>query len=193
MIRPAVEADVPAIHEIYAPYVLNTTVTFEYDVPSGQEFMQCFLTITEKYPWLVWEEDGEVLGYAYAGAAFTRAAYSWCAEPSIYLKPEARGRGIGRRLYSALEALLREQGYQVMYAHITAENSESLCFHETMGYRVCMNISDCGFKFGRWLGLIWMEKRLTAVEIPSNFPISWAVLRQDRQRIFDILSSLSLS
>lgn len=192
MIRAATEADVPDILDIYAPYVLNSTATFEYDVPCSREFMQRFLTITEKFPWLVWEEDGEILGYAYASPPYSRAAYSWCAEPSVYLKPAAQGRGIGQKLYAALEAILKAQGFQVLYAHITEENEGSLRFHERIGYKFSVCFPNCGFKFNRWLGLVWMEKRLVPVEIPSKFPTLWAVLRQDVQRISDILSSLSL-
>ena len=193
MLRIATEADVPAILAIYAPYILTTTATFEYDVPTREEFEARFDAITAQYPWLVWEEEGQILGYAYASPPYTRAAYAWCAEPSVYLKPEARGRGIGNKLYAALEAVLKEQGYQVLYALITGENEGSLRFHERCGYvfRVCF--PDCGFKFGRWLGLIWMEKRLKSVEIPTNPPISWRCLRQNGQKISDILDNLSLS
>ena len=119
MIRIAEERDIPAILEIYGPYVLNTTITFEYDVPTREEFTRRFRDITRQFPWLVYEEDGEILGYAYASAPYARAAYAWCAEPSVYLKPEARGRGIGRKLYAALEQILDCQGYQVLYALVT--------------------------------------------------------------------------
>ena len=193
MIRIAVEADVPAILEIYAPYVENTTITFEYDVPCRREFMQRFLTVTERFPWLVWEEDGQVLGYAYASPPYARAAYSWCAEPSIYLKPEAQGRGIGRKLYQVLEEILKIQGFHILYAIITGENSDSVAFHEKMGYKMMVHYPDCGFKHGRWLGVFWMEKRLKSVEIPKSFPTPFSQLRQDDQRISDILYNLSLS
>lgn len=193
MIRPATEADVPAILAIYAPYVQNTTVTFEYDVPCAREFMRRFLSVTEKFPWLVWEEKGELLGYAYAAAPFERAAYAWCAEPSIYIKEEARGRGIGKRLYAALEAILRHQGYQLLLALITGENTDSLRFHEACGYTQNAHFADCGFKFGRWMGVIWMEKRLKTVEIPSSMPVKWVDFRRDAQKISDILDTLSLS
>ena len=101
MIRIATCDDVPQILEIYAPYILTTTATFEYDVPCKKEFTQRFLKYTNQFPWLVWEEDDKILGYAYASAPFERAAYSWCAEPSVYLRPEAKGRGIGKKLYAA--------------------------------------------------------------------------------------------
>lgn len=193
MIRIAEERDIPAILEIYGPYVLNTTITFEYDVPTREEFTRRFRDITRQFPWLVYEEDGEILGYAYASAPYARAAYAWCAEPSVYLKPEARGRGIGRKLYAALEQILDCQGYQVLYTLVTQENEASLRFHERCGYRVSVLFPNCGFKLGRWLGVIWMEKRLKSVEIPSYPPISWNRIRQTCQKISDILDTLSLS
>ena len=193
MIRLATEADVPAILAIYAPYVENTTVSFEYDVPCRREFMQRFYTITEQFPWLVWEENGEILGYAYAARPFPRAAYSWDAEPSIYLRQDAKGLRIGRKLYAALEKLLKLQGYQVLYAIITQENEASVAFHAKMGYTMLSLFPRCGFKNGRWLGVYWMEKRLSSVEIPNSFPIPFPRLRQDSQRISDILYNLSLS
>lgn len=193
MLRIATEDDVLQILRIYAPYVENTTITFEYDVPSLPEFMQRFQAVTAQYPWLVWEEAGEILGYAYASAPYARAAYAWCAEPSVYLHPQAKRKGIGRRLYAGLETLLKLQGYQVLYTLITSENSDSLEFHRKMGYITRVDFPDCGFKFGRWLGVTWMEKRLTPVIIPSGRPTSWSALGQDIQKISDILYNLSIS
>jgi len=193
MIRPATEKDVPEILSIYAPYVENSTATFEYDVPCRKSFLQRFLDITAQYPWLVWEENGEILGYAYASAPYSRAAFSWCAEPSIYLRPEARGRGIGKKLYMVLEEILSEQGYQVLYALITSENTESIRFHRKMDYEIKVDFPNCGFKFNRWLGLIWMEKRIKIVQSPSGFPASWKTIVQDAKRFSNILDNLSLS
>lgn len=193
MIRIATEADVPAILGIYAPYIEASTATFEYDVPCLRSFTQRFFDITAQFPWLVWEENGEILGYAYASRPYERAAFSWCAEPSVYLTPQARGKGIAAKLYAALEAILNVQGYQVLYALITEENTPSIRFHEKMGYRHCVTFPDCGFKFGRWLGLVWMEKRLNSVITPNSFPTPFGTICQDVQRIRDILDSLSLS
>ena len=192
MLRIACETDVPAILAVYAPYILSSTATFEYDVPTEAEFLQRFRDITAQYPWLVWEEEGRILGYAYASAPYSRAAFQWCAEPTVYLVPEAKGRGIARRLYMALEKLLKIQGYQVLYALITAENVPSIRFHQKCGYSLRGDFPDCGFKFGRWLGLFWLEKRLNSVESPSNPPIPWSALRQDAQRFSNILDILSL-
>ena len=193
MIRIAENKDVPAILAIYGPYILTTTATFEYDVPTEAAFLQRFETITAQFPWLIWEENGEILGYAYASPPYSRAAYQWCAEPSVYLHPDARGKGIGRALYADLEAILKIQGYQLLYALITGENDTSLHFHEKCDYKQMVRFPDCGFKFGRWLDLVWMEKRLKPVEIPSAAPIPWPLLRNDAQKISDILDILSLS
>ena len=193
MIRPATEKDVPEILSIYAPYIENSTATFEYDVPCLKTFTQRFLDITAQYPWLVWEEAGKILGYAYASAPYTRAAYAWCAEPSIYLHPDAKGRGIGTKLYTALEEILELQGYHVLYALVTEENTESIAFHEKFSYKKQAFFPDCGWKFGRWLGVFWMEKRLNSVEIPTSFPTSWGSIGQKGEKSTDILAILSLS
>ena len=193
MIRIAAEADVPEILAIYAPYVLTTTHTFEYDVPTEEEFLARFRSVTAQFPWLVWEEDGKILGYAYGSAPFSRAAYRWCAEDSLYLRPEARGRGIGSKLLRALEEILRYQGYRKVYAIITSENADSLAFHREKGYQQVAHMPDCGLKFGRWLGVIWLDKTLESVGFPSNFPISWLSIMKDDQKISDILDILSLS
>ena len=193
MIRIATEADVPQILAIYAPYIRSTTHTFEYDVPSEAEFLQRFRTMTVQFPWLVYEEDGRILGYAYGSAPFERAAYRWCAEDSVYLLPEARGRGIGKKLCTALEQVLFYQGYRRIYALITAENTDSIAFHEKMGYKLRAELPDAGLKFGRWIGVVWMDKASDFVDIPSNFPRSWCSLMQDSQTFSDILDILSLS
>ena len=193
MIRIATEADVPAILEIYAPYVTGTTITFEYDIPTQAEFLARFQAITRDFPWLVWEEEGDILGYAYACRPFERTAYSWCAEPSIYVKPAAQGRGMGRKLYLALEEILKLQGYRILLALITGENTGSLAFHKQLGYDIAGELKDCGYKFDRWLGVFWMEKQLKIVQDPVEFPIKWGAIVQDEQKICDILYNLSLS
>ena len=193
MLRIATEADIPAILAIYAPYVENTTITFEYEVPTLEAFAERFRTVTAQYPWLVWEEGGQVLGYAYAAAPYARAAYAWCAEPSVYLHHSVHRRGIGRKLYAALEAILLRQGYQVLYTLVTSENKASLAFHESLGYIIRVHFPDCAFKFGKALGVTWMEKRLKVVEYPEAFPTPWELIVRNDQNFRDILDSLSLS
>ena len=170
MIRFAKESDIPAILDIYGPYVLNTAVSFEYNVPTLEEFTRRFRDITAQFPWLVWEEEGKVLGYAYGSLPFGRAAYRWVAASSIYLAPQAQGKGIGRKLYSALEDLLQRQGYRKTYAIITSDNPGSLRFHEKTGFRFVSEFADCGIKFGRLYSVVWMEKGLKNREIPEFFP-----------------------
>ena len=121
MLRIAAEEDVSAMLAIYRPYVLTSTATFEYAPPSEEEFLRRYHTITTQFPWLLWEEDGQILGYAYASLPFSRAAYAWCAEPTIYLKSQARGKGIGKALYDALEAILDAQGYCLLYSLVCGE------------------------------------------------------------------------
>ena len=159
-IRIATQQDLEQILAIYAPYVENTTVSFKYEVPSGDAFRQRFLEITARFPWLVWEEEGCILGYAYACAPFARAAYQWCCEPSIYLRSDARGQGIGKKLYTVLEEILRQQGFCLSYAIITSENEDSLAFHRHMGYSHLAFFPDCGCKHNKLLGITWMQKQL---------------------------------
>ena len=170
MIRIATEADVAQMLAIYAPYIENTTITFEYNIPTEAEFLERFRRITAQFPWLVWEEDGSILGYAYGSAPFERDAYRWCAEDSVYLLPEAQGKGIGAKLCLALEKVLIYQGYRRIYALITAENKNSITFHQKLGYTLRAELPDAGFKFGRWIGVVWMDKLLDFVDSPSNFP-----------------------
>ena len=154
-IRLAGEGDVAGILEIYRPYIEMTAITFEYDVPSEEDFLARFRDITSRGPWLVGEEDGVLLGYAYLDRAFVRAAYSWAADLSVYLRPEARGRGLGRAFYTLLERMAALQGYQVLYGLVTTGNDASCRFHEAMGYRLRCCMPDCGFKLGRWHGFNW--------------------------------------
>ena len=193
MLRIATVNDIPAMLEIYAPFVLNTTNSFEYTVPTQEAFTQRFLNYTETFPWLVWEEDGIVLGYAYGSLPFSRAGYRWCCEVSIYVAPQAHGRGIGRQLYRALENLLWKLGYRVIYAIVTSENEGSLAFHEKVGYRFCAELPGCGYKFGRNMSITWLEKRSDSVELPTDPPVHWSAFVNNDRNSHDILAILSLS
>ena len=180
-IRFATLADVSAMLSVYAPYVRETAYSFEYEPPTLEEFTRRFISITTQFPWLVWEENGQVLGYAYGSAPFTRAAYSWCAEVSIYLAPQMQGRGIGKSLYAALEDLLDKQGYHLIYAIVTSQNTASLAFHQAVGYKIFANFPNCAYKFGKNFGITWLEKRLKPIENPSNFPMPiTAVVKSDK-------------
>lgn len=192
-LRMATRKDIPQMLAIYAPYVENTTYSFEYTVPTLEEFTRRYDAYTTQFPWLIWEEQGQILGYAYASAPFERAAYRWCAESSVYLRPEACRKGIGRKLYWVLERLLQMQGYRVNYALITSENQGSLDFHTAMGYKFLANMADQGYKHGRWLGVIWLEKVLNFVKNPSKFPMALEEIVKDDGILQEILDKMPLS
>ena len=193
MIRMATERDVPAILDIYGPYVQNTAISFEYTVPTLPDFTARFQAITAQFPWLVWEEQGRVLGYAYGSLPFERAAFQWCAEASIYLRPEAQSRSIGKALYAVLEKILTLQGYQKVYALVTSANQPSVDFHVACGYTHTATMPDCGFKLGRWYGLHWLEKPLNSVEMPTRAPISVGAIVDFDRKFCEILDKMSLS
>ena len=164
-IRAATPDDAPALLKIYAPYVKNTSITYEYDVPSEEEFRRRIESTLRRYPYLVLEREGDILGYAYAGPLHSRPAYDWAVETSIYLDQNARGGGLGRKLHDALEAVLREQGFLNMNACIAYPEVEdeyltknSAEFHAHLGYRMVGGFTKCGYKFHRWYGMVWMEK-----------------------------------
>ena len=162
VIRNAMEKDLPEILKIYSHYVNTTAYSFEYIPPTQEEFLARFRRITAQFPYFVCEENGEVIGYAYADKPFERAAYAWCAEPSVYLRPDARGKGIGRVLYEALELALTRQGYYVLYAIITTSNTASIAFHRALGYRHLADFPNCGFKLGAWQGITWRSEEHTS-------------------------------
>ena len=192
-IRAAVLEDLPQILAIYAPYVENTTVSFEYTPPTLEEFTARFTSITAQFPWLVWEEDGRILGYAYGSPPFHRAAYQWCGEASIYLHPDARRRGIGKALYTVLEEIMKRQGYHKVYAIITEQNHASLSFHRAMGYSFVANFPKCGFKHGQWIGITWLEKPLILSESPSNPPLPAQSIVNNHRIFTEILDKIPLS
>lgn len=168
--RSATRSDIPDILNIYAPFIKNTTVTFEYEIPSIEEFTARFEKITAEFPWLVCEEDGRIIGYAYASHAFTRAAFRWDADLSVYILPEYQNRGIGKEFYRLLEKELYDLGYHNIYALITGENKKSCRFHQVLGYELLGTLPSTGFKHGTWLDLYWYGKRLREKDAPSNFP-----------------------
>lgn len=166
-IRKASAADAQALLDIYAPYVSQTTITFEYDVPSVEEFSRRISHISQRYPYIVAEEDGRITGYAYASQFHERAAYQWSVETSIYLDMSQRHHGLGRMLYTELERLLRAQGILNMNACITTLDhpdphlpQDSVPFHEAMGFSRCAHFHKSGYKFGRWHDIVWMEKMI---------------------------------
>ncbi len=167
-IRDAKISDAADLLKIYEYYVIDTAITFEYDVPSVEEFTQRIETVTKDFPYIVAVDSKteKILGYAYASKFHERAAYQWCVEMSIYIDKEVRRGGLGRLLYSELERRLKEMGILNLNACIGYPNGkedeyltyDSVRFHEKMGYTMVGEFHECGFKFGRWYNMVWMEK-----------------------------------
>ena len=166
IIRTAKEEDAERLLEIYAPYVTDTAITFEYEVPTIDEFRERISNTLKKYPYLVAEDEkGSLMGYTYAGAFKGRAAYDWAVETSIYVDRQEKRKGIGSLLHEALENALKAQGILNLNAAIAWVEPEdeylthdSVRFHEHLGYTKVAHFHQCGRKFGRWYDIIWMEK-----------------------------------
>lgn len=159
-IRLAKPSDARSLLDIYAPYVENTAITFEYEVPTIQDFAIRIEKTLEKYPYLVAEEDGVVLGYAYASTYYARAAYDQAVELSVYVSQDARGKGVGSKLYDALEDLLDQMGYVHFLACISLPNEASLALHRKRGYQQVAHFPKIGYKFNRWHDIVWLQKSL---------------------------------
>ena len=165
IIRNAAPGDAGQILNIYAYYVEHTAISFEYRIPTLQEFQGRMEETMRRYPYLLAEADGKILGYAYAHPFVGRAAYDWSCELTIYLDPAMRRHGLGRKLYEALEEKLKEMGIQNLYACIGVPETEdeyltnnSADFHRHMGFSEVRKFYRCGRKFGRWYHMVWMEK-----------------------------------
>lgn len=171
-IRSALDSDIPAILSIYKPYVEGTAITFEYAVPSLNEFTNRFHSVAQKYPWLVCEIDDEIAGYAYAGPVFERMAYQWNAELSIYLAPKYHKRKIGTALYYCLFDLLYLQGYYKLISLITSANTVSIKLHEALGFTEFACFKNTGYKFNQWHDVTWLEKDLRDYHENVNAPLS---------------------
>lgn len=166
-LRVATVGDAEKILEIYAPYIEKTAITFEYEIPEIGQFRGRIRSTLEKYPYLVAERDGEILGYAYTGAFKGRAAYAWTAETSIYIREGQKKQGLGRKLSHALENISKAQGILNLVAYIAFPEQEdayltrnSAEFHAHLGFARAGEYHKCGYKFGRWYNLVCMEKLL---------------------------------
>ena len=159
-IRWATPKDAAAILAVYAPYVRETPITFETEVPSLEDFRERIRGILETYPYLVAEEDGEVRGYAYAHRCGERAAYDWDAEFSIYLDEACRGRGWGKALSAAELQLLAMQGVRNVFSLIALPNEASIGLHESLGFRHMGTQRRAGYKLGAWHDVEWMQKEI---------------------------------
>ena len=149
-LRVAREEDAAEVAAIYRPYVLQTAVTFEYEPPSEAEFRERIRTALERYPFLVCTADGRTAGYAYAHEQRARSAYQWNAELSVYIGRDYIGQRLGRRLYRALEELLKRQGFQNLYGCVTLPNRGSERLHQELGYQTVGIYAHTGYKHHQW-------------------------------------------
>lgn len=166
MIRTATPDDAAELLSIYAPYVRQTAISFEVEVPALEEFRRRIANTLERYPYLVAETGSKIVGYAYTSAFKGRAAYDWSAETSIYVRSDVRRQGVGTALYRALEGASRRQGITNLYACIATPHGQtdphlgwdSVRFHEREGYKLVGTFHACANKFNHWYDMVWMEK-----------------------------------
>jgi L-amino acid N-acyltransferase YncA len=183
-LRPADEGDAGQIASIYAPIVRDTAISFEIDPPSAEEMAARIDTIQPRYPWLVATTGEIVVGYAYGSEHRQRAAYRWSVDVTAYVAETARWKGIGRRLYLALLAVLRAQGFHSAFAGVTLPNDASVGLHEAVGFRPLGIYRAVGFKLGQWRDVGWWSLELASrgAGQPAE-PMTFANLR--KQPSFD--------
>ena len=180
ILRPVRPEDTAELLEIYRPYVESTSISFETEVPSQEDFARRIADITAEYPYLVAEESGVILGYAYAHAFSSRDAYRWTAETTIYLRQDAQGQHVGGRLYRVLLALLRAQGVRTACAIVTASNERSLRFHNALGFVSGGVLPDFGYKLGQWHSVAYLYLPLGPAEPLPEEPVGIAALAPER-------------
>ncbi len=160
LLRPVRIEDAEALRDIYAPYVGNSAISFEEETPSPEEMRARIGRVSAAYPWLVCEEAGRVIGYAYASKWKERAAYRFTAETTVYVAGGATGRGIGSLLLGGLVAELRRGDTHALIAVIALPNEPSVRLHERFGYRKAAHFHEVGRKFGRWIDVGYWERPL---------------------------------
>ena len=174
IIRLATELDAEKIAAIYAPNVTDPIISFEFEPPTAAEIRRRIEATLERYPWLVCERQGRVLGYAYAGAHGSRAAYQWSVDVSVYVHENARRMGVGRALYATLFAALDLQGFYNAYAVATLPNPASVGLHESVGFRPIGVYRGVGYKMGAWHDVVWWHlplcERVADPDPPADLP-----------------------
>jgi L-amino acid N-acyltransferase YncA len=176
-IRVATAADAKGILEIYAPFCMGPSpVSFETVAPSLQEMEKRIVETLNTYPWLVYEQDNKVLGYAYATQHSPRAAYDWAVDVSIYMAEQARGQGNGKKLYKFLFEGLRTLGYYNAYAGIGLPNEPSRALHTSCGFTLVGVFNNIGFKAGAWRDVAWYGLKLQAPKLNPEKPIKFSQL-----------------
>jgi L-amino acid N-acyltransferase YncA len=175
-IRVATPRDARAVHEIYAPVVRDTVISFELEPPTVAEMERRIAATLAAFPWLVWEEGGRVAGYVYASRHKERAAYQWSVDVTAYVHPDFRRRGVGKALYLELLRVLRMQGFFTAYGGITLPNAASVALHESVGFSPFAVYRGVGYKFGRWHDVGWWQCRLAELAAEPVAPRAFSEL-----------------
>lgn len=185
-IRVAVPGDASDILEIYGPYILDTSVTFETEVPGINIFAQRIASYLENWPWLIYEIDGIIAGYAYGARYRERTAYQWCVETSVYIHTDFQKRGIANTLYTALIEILNFQGFRNVYAVINLPNDRSVALHEKCGFAWFASYKNVGYKLGQWKTVGWWVRSLNEYSVDPKSPIKFSEI--EPQFIVGLLS-----
>lgn len=179
VLRLATTTDAKGILDIYAPYIENTSFTFETEVPSVEEFAERIKTYLLNWPWLVCEIDGVIAGYAYATRHRERTAYQWCVESSVYIHDDFQQKGIARALYTALFEILKKQGFRNVYAVINLPNDKSVTFHESCGFQYFATYENVGYKLGKWKNVGWWKLSINEYGDDPAAPIKFSDMNKD--------------
>jgi L-amino acid N-acyltransferase YncA len=177
-IRLATQSDARPVHDIYAPFCENTPVSFETQAPNVEEIGQRIIKILRSHPWLVYENDGQVLGYAYASPHRERAAYRWAVDVSAYVREGHRRLGVGSSIYRSLLAILQLQGFYRALAGITLPNPGSVGLHQSMGFQPLGTYESIGYKCGRWHDVQWFQLALRESPTEPPDPLDFTVVRE---------------
>ena len=178
-IRLVTTNDAAGILSIYAPYILNTSFTFETEIPSEKDFQERVSDYLINWPWLVCEIDGVIAGYAYGAKYRERTAYQWCVESSIYIHDDFQKQNIGKALYEALIEILKHQGYRNVYAVINLPNDKSVRFHESCGFTYFATYEKVGYKLGKWKNVGWWLLVVNEFGLEPEAPIKFSELDKE--------------
>ena len=189
LIRIANFADASSILKIYAPYIENTSYTFETEVPTIDAFKERINSYLENWPWLVCEVDGVVAGYAYGAKHRERTAYQWSIESSVYVHDDYQRIGLAKALYTALIDILKLQGFRNLYAVINLPNDKSVFFHENMGFEYFATYKSVGYKLGRWKNVGWWQLQLNEYSVEPEPPVKFSEM--NKKSVGNILQSAS--
>lgn len=185
----ATENDAYELLEIYKQYI-DTSITFEYDLPSKVEFQNRIKEYSEIYPYFVCREKGKCVGFVYAHRAQERAAYQWNAELSVYIDKNYCGKGLGVKLYEMMVEILAIQGVKTLYGLVTTPNPKSVKLHESTGFKLSGTYHNTGFKAGKWCDVLLFEKQIGDYDVPPK-PII-PVQKLDQNRLYEIIKKYEL-